>query len=73
MADLYIQQAEADELLYFLAVDYEKLLLVVDDALAERRAALKVILFSGSSLMPLMTHVPPSFSNTSLKSIQFFV
>ena len=65
MADLYIQQAEADELLYFLAVDYERLLLVVDDALAERRAALKVILFSGSSLMPVMSRVPPYFCNTS--------
>ena len=61
MADLYIQQAEADELLYFLAVDYERLLLVVDDALAERRAALKVMRFSGSSLMPVMSPVPPSF------------
>ena len=41
MADLYLHQAEADELLFFLAIDYQRLLESVDTALAERRQALK--------------------------------
>ena len=41
MADLYLQQAEADELLFFLAIDYQRLLESVDTASAERRHALK--------------------------------
>lgn len=43
MADLYLHQAEADELLFFLAMDYRQLLESVDTALAERRHALKVV------------------------------
>ena len=43
MADLYLQQAEADELLFFLAIDYQRLLDSVDTALAERRQALKYL------------------------------
>lgn len=41
MADLYLQQAEADEMLYFLAMDYKGILEAVDAALARRRRALK--------------------------------
>ena len=41
MADLYLQQAEADEMLYFLAMDYKRILGSVDSALAYRRRALK--------------------------------
>ena len=44
MADLYLQQAEADELLFFLAIDYQRLLDSVDIALAERRHSLKDLL-----------------------------
>ena len=43
MADLYLQQAEADEMLYFLAVDYKRILQSVDSALAYRRRALKLL------------------------------
>ena len=43
MADLYLQQAEADEMLYFLAVDYKRILKSVDSALAYRRRALKLL------------------------------
>ena len=43
MADLYLQQAEADEMLYFLAVDYKGILAAVDAALARRRRALKTL------------------------------
>ena len=43
MADLYLQQAEADEMLYFLAVDYKRILESVDSALAYRRRALKLL------------------------------
>ena len=57
MADLYLQQAQADEMLYFLAMDYRQAMLLselkscyqtfrrilgaVDQALARRRRALK--------------------------------
>ena len=44
MADLYLHQAEADELLFFLAIDYQRLLESVDTALAERRQALKCLM-----------------------------
>ena len=43
MADLYLQQAEADEMLFFLAVDYKRILQSVDSALAYRRRALKLL------------------------------
>ena len=59
MADLYLQQAEADEMLYFLAMDYRqgissehqvankvgfrRILGAVDQALARRRRALKAL------------------------------
>ena len=43
MADLYLQQAEADEMLYFLALDYKGILAAVDAALARRRRALKTL------------------------------
>ena len=41
MADLYLQQAEADEVLHHLATDYRLMLASVDRALAERRRTLR--------------------------------
>lgn len=43
MADLYLQQAEADEVLHHLASDYRLMLGSVERALNERRRALKLL------------------------------
>lgn len=44
LADLYLSQAEADEMLYFLAKDYQRLLEAVDVAMSDRRKAMKILM-----------------------------
>merc|ERR1712186_287992 len=38
---MYLHQAEADELVWFLAVDYLRLISVVEEVFAHRRVVLK--------------------------------